>query len=67
MKFILWFIKNSLFHLLVLLAMLIIAITWESGLDKTVAIYMTSVILLVLVVGKLHYYRKNVNSTESNN
>jgi hypothetical protein len=62
MKFILWFIKNSLFHLLVLLAMLIIAISWESGIDKTVAIYMTSVILLVLVVGKLYYYRKNVNT-----
>lgn len=62
MKFILWFIKNSLFHLLVLLAMLIIAISWESGIDKTVAIYMTSVILLVLVVGKLYYYRKNVKS-----
>ncbi len=62
MKFILWFLKNSLFHLLVLLAMLIIAISWESGIDKTVAIYMTSVILLVLVVGKLYYYRKNVNT-----
>jgi len=62
MKFILWFIKNSLFHLLVLLAMLIIAISWESGIDKTVAIYMTSVILLVLVVGKLYYYRNNVNT-----
>lgn len=60
MKFILWFFKNSLFHLLILLAMLILAITWDSGLDKTIAIYMTSIILLVLLVGKLHYYNKNV-------
>jgi len=60
MKFILWFFKNSLFHLLVLLAMLILAITWDSGLDKKIAIYMTSIILLVLIVGKFHYYNKNV-------
>lgn len=60
MKFIIWFIKNSLFHILVLLTMLITAIMWDAALDRTIAICMTLFILLVLIGGKLYYYNKNV-------
>ena len=60
MKFIGWFLKTTLFHILILLTMLVIAITWEAALDKTVAIWMTSITLIVLIGGKLYYYNKNV-------
>lgn len=60
MKFIGWFLKTTLFHVLILLTMLAIAITWEAALDKTVAIWMTTITLIVLIGGKLYYYHKNV-------
>jgi hypothetical protein len=60
MKFIAWLIKTTIFHLVILLTMLIIAITWETAVDKTVAIWMTSITLIVLIGGKLYYYYKNV-------
>ncbi len=60
MKFIIWFLKTTIVHIVILLTMLIIAITWEAALDKTVAIWMTSITLLVLIGGKLYYYKRNV-------
>ena len=60
MKFLLWFIKTAIVHIVILLAMLVIAMTWEAGLDKTVSLSITLIILLVLIVGKLYYYHKNV-------
>jgi hypothetical protein len=39
------------------------ATTWEAGVDKTVALYMTVITLVVLVVGKLIYFRKNAKQS----
>jgi len=58
MKFVIWFIKSTIVHVLLLLTMLIIAITWEAGYDKTIALHMIIATIAVLVVGKLIYYRK---------
>jgi hypothetical protein len=63
MKFVIWLVKSTLFHLLILLAMIIMATTWEAGVDKTVALYMTVITLVVLVVGKLIYFRKNAKQS----
>lgn len=63
MKFVIWLVKSTLFHLLILLAMIIMTTTWEAGVDKTVALYMTVITLVVLVVGKLIYFRKNAKQS----
>ncbi len=63
MKFVIWLIKSTLFHLLILLAMIIMATTWEAGVDKTVALHITVITLVVLVVGKLIYFRKNAKQS----
>jgi hypothetical protein len=60
MKFIIWFFKTTIVHIAILLIMLIIAMGWEAALDKTVAIWMTSLTFLILILGKLYYYKKNV-------
>ena len=58
MKFVIWFLKTTAFHIAVLLIMLVISFTWEAGYDKTIALYMILTTIVVLVVGKLYYFRK---------
>ncbi|NDC95281.1 hypothetical protein EB118_15125 [bacterium] len=60
MRFVIWFLKTTVVHVLILLLMIAIALSWEAALDKTVAIWMTSITLIVLIGGKLYYYYKNV-------
>ena len=60
MKFIKWYLKNSWFHLSVLIGGIIYMLTWEPQLDKTVGLISFGVILTVLTVGKFLYYSKNV-------
>jgi len=61
MNFIKWYLRNSWFHLLVLIGGIIYMLTWEPQLDKTVGLISFGVILGVLTIGKLFYFMKNMN------
>jgi len=63
MKFVIWFFKTTLFHILLLMLMLGMTISWEVGVDKTVALWFISITITVLVLGKLYYFRKNARES----
>lgn len=59
-NFLRWFSLNSWFHLLILTTCYIIALTWSWDTDKKVALSFLSLVIIVLVVGKYRYWKKNV-------
>ena len=59
MKFIKWYLKNSWFHLSVLTGGIIYMLTWEPQLDKTIGLISFSLILIILTVGDVIYWKKN--------
>jgi hypothetical protein len=60
MKFIPWLIRNSWFQLLTFFAMLGMTISWEKGLDKTISLYFTISVILILMGASYLNWRKNV-------
>lgn len=59
MKFLKWFFATTWFHLLAILVAFILLATWEPGSDKTLGFISVGMVLIVLTIGKLHYYNKN--------
>jgi hypothetical protein len=59
MNFIKWLILDSWFHLLILLSGIAYMLTWGPALDKNIGLLFFSVILIVLIIGKFRYWRKN--------
>jgi hypothetical protein len=60
MNFIKWYLKNSWFHLSVLIGGIIYMLTWEPQLDKTVGLHFFSIILIILTIGKFRYWSRNI-------
>ncbi len=60
MKFIKWYLRNSWFHLSVLIGGIIYMLTWDPQLDKTVGLYFFLIVLTVLTIGKFKYWSKNL-------
>lgn len=60
MNFIKWYIKNSWFHLSILIGGIIYMLTWEPQTDKTLGLISFGTVFAVLTIGKIYYYKKNV-------
>jgi hypothetical protein len=50
-------VKDSWFHAVFLVILLIYTLFWPSGIDKTVAIIFMSFVLLTLIIGKYLYFK----------
>lgn len=49
--------KDSWFHIVFMVFMILYALFWPSGIDKTVAIIFMSFVLLTLIIGKYLYFK----------
>ncbi len=60
MKFLKWYLKESWIHIIWILSLIGIVITWSPGQDKNIALIFLSIVLIVLTLGKFTYWFKNL-------
>jgi hypothetical protein len=60
MIFIKWFLKESWFHIIWILGLIIYALTWSYDTDKVIAIIFLSIVFITLTLGKFRYWYKNL-------
>ena len=58
MKFLKWFLAESLFHIILLTIMFIMTLFWEPADDRTIARIAIALIFAVLIIGKYRYFCK---------